>query len=397
MQNFVFCSPTTFVFGKDTENETGDFVRKFGGTKVMIHYGGGSVVRSGLLDRVKASLDEAGIACCELGGAQPNPRSGLVYEGIEMARRENVDFIIGLGGGSAIDSAKAIAVGVPYDGDFWDFYDDKAEPENTLPIATVVTIPAAGSEGSNSSVITHEEGMLKRGLGHESIRPVFSIMNPELTFTLPPYQTACGCADIMAHILERYLTNTRDVEMTDRLCESVLKTLIEDVPVVLQEPEHYGARANIFWAGMIAHNNSCGVGREQDWSSHQIEHELSALYDVAHGAGLAVIFPAFMKYTLKHDVQRYAQLAVRVWNCEMDFQNPEKTAREGIARFEAFLKSIGMPVTLEELGAREEDIPAMAAKTKMGPNDILGSFMPLSRKDVEAIYRLSMQSNASSR
>ena len=390
MENFVFCSPTTFVFGRDVEKETGKYVRKFGGTKVMLHYGGGSVIRSGLMDRVRNSLKDAEIDFCELGGAKPNPRSGLVYEGIEMARKEKVDFIIGVGGGSAIDSAKAIAVGVRYDGDFWDFYAGKSKPADTLPIATVVTIPAAGSEGSDSSVITQEDGMLKRGLSHDSIRPVFSIMNPELTFTLPPYQTACGCADMMAHILERYLTNTQDVELTDRLCESVLQTLVRDIPIVLQEPENYGARANIFWAGMVAHNNSCGVGREQDWSSHAIEHELSALYDVAHGAGLAVVFPAFMKYTLKQDVMRYAQLAVRVWNCEMDYRNPEKTALEGIARFETFLQSIGMPITFDQLGAKESDIPAMAAKVGLADDEKLGSFMPLSTSDIEAIYRLAL-------
>ncbi len=391
MINFEFCSPTTFVFGKGTETQTGEYVRRFGGTKVLIHYGGGSVVRSGLLDRVKASLDQAGIGHCELGGVQPNPRSGLVYEGIELARRENVDFLLGLGGGSAIDSAKAIAMGVRDEGDFWDFYAGLRQPEKTLPIATVVTIPAAGSEGSNSSVITLEDGMLKRGFGHPSIRPVFSIMNPELTYTLPPYQTACGCADMMAHVFERYLTNTPDVELTDYLCESVLKTLIRDIPIVLREPENYGARANIFWAGMVAHNDSCGVGREQDWSSHNIEHELSAQYDVAHGAGLAVVFPAFMKYTLKHDVNRYAQLAVRVWNCEMDYQNPEKTAREGIDRLVSFFRSIGLPTTFEELGAKKEDIPMMAAKVGLAEGETLGSFVPLTTANIEKILHLTMK------
>lgn len=390
MLNFEFCSPTTFVFGRDVEDQTGEYVKKFGGHKVMLHYGGGSVVRSGLLDRVKASLEKNGIAYCELGGVRPNPRSGLVYQGIDMAREENVDFMIGVGGGSAIDSAKAIAMGVRYDGDFWDFYAGKAKPQDTLPIATVVTIPAAGSEGSDSSVITHEDGMLKRGFGDESIRPIFSVMNPERTFTLPPYQTACGCVDIMAHILERYLSNTQDVELTDYLCEAVLKTVIRDVPIVLRQPEHYGARANIFWAGMVAHNNSCGVGREQDWSSHNIEHELSAAYDVAHGAGLAVVFPAFMKYTLKHDVSRYAQLAVRVWNCEMDHQDPERTAREGIARMEAFFESIGMPTRFEDIeGSNKDDLKMLAAKVGLEGEERMGSFVPLSTEDIEAILKLT--------
>lgn len=393
MENFEFWSPTCFVFGKASEKETGAYVKRFNGRKVLLHYGGGSVIRSGLLDRVKASLTSAGIEFVDLGGVRPNPRSGLVYEGIELCRREKVDFILAVGGGSAIDSAKAIAMGVPYDGDFWDFYAKKTDPVKALPVATVLTIPAAGSEGSEGSVITLEDGMLKRGINQQITRPVFSIMNPELTYTLPPYQTACGCADMMAHVFERYLTNTTDVDFTDRLCESVLQSLIRNIPIVMAEPENYGARANVMWAGTIAHTNICGVGREQDWSSHDIEHELSALYDVAHGAGLAVVFPAFMKYTLHQDVMRYAQLAVRVWNCEMDYQNPEKTAREGIACLEQFWESIGLPVTFEALGAREADIPLMAAKVGLTGDRRLGQFQPLNTRDIEEVLRLSMKSN----
>jgi alcohol dehydrogenase YqhD (iron-dependent ADH family) len=394
MNNFVFCSPTTFVFGRDAEYQTGDYARKFGCQKVLIHYGGGSVVRSGLLDRVKTSLDKAGIAWTELGGVQPNPRDSLVYEGIALGRRENVDLILAVGGGSAIDSAKAIAAGIPYSGDFWDFFVGKAEVARAVPVATVLTIPAAGSEGSPSSVITREDGLLKRGLTAQSLRPLFSILNPELTFTLPPYQTACGSADIMAHVFERYLTNTQDVEFSDRLCESVLQTIVQDVPRVLAKPDDYGSRANIMWAGMVAHNDIVGVDRQQDWSSHDIEHELSALYDVAHGAGLAVVFPAFMRYTLKHDVMRYAQLAVRVWGCEMDYQHPERTAGQGIDRLIAFYRSIGLPTSFEELGAKPEDIPLMAAKINLVNGRRLGSFSPLTTADVEAIYRLTMVQNS---
>ncbi len=390
MNNFVFCSPTTFVFGRDAEHKTGDYARQFGLKKAMIHYGGGSVVRSGLLDRVKASLDQAGVAWIELGGVQPNPRDSLVYTGIELGRKENVDLILAVGGGSAIDSAKAIAAGIPYAGDFWDFYVGKAQVASSVPVATVLTIPAAGSEGSPSSVITRENGLLKRGLTAQSLRPLFSILNPELTFTLPPYQTACGSADIMSHVFERYLTNTKDVEFSDRLCESVLQTMIQDVPRVLAKPDDYGARSNIMWAGMIAHNDIVGVDREQDWSSHDIEHELSALYDVTHGAGLAVVFPAFMRYTMKHDVMRFAQLAVRVWGCEMDYQNPERTALQGIDRLVAFYRSIGLPTTFEELGAKAEDIPLMASKLNLVAGRRLGSFNPLTTADVEAIYRLTM-------
>lgn len=390
MNNFTFYSPTYFVFGKNTEQESGPCVKRFGGTKVLIHYGGGSVVRSGLLDRVKASLNKENIQYVELGGVQPNPRSGLVYQGIELCRKEGVDFILAVGGGSAIDSAKAIAAGVKYDGDFWDFYSGKAWIQDALPVGTVLTIAAAGSEGSGDTVITLEEGMLKRGAGSDKLRPVFSILNPELTQTLPAFQTAAGATDIMAHVFERYFTNTKEVEVTDRLCEAVLLTMIKEVPRAIENPNNYEARANIMWAGMVAHNNLVGVGREQDWASHGIEHELSALYDVAHGAGLAVIFPAWMTYVMKHDVNRFAQLAVRVWGVPMNEQNPEETAREGIERFKKFLTSIGMPINFKELGAKEEDIPYMVEKLGLGENGTIGSFVKLTAKDVEQIYRLAL-------
>lgn len=388
MNNFTFYSPTYFVFGKDTENETGHYVKRFGGKKLLIHYGGGSVIRSGLLDRVKKSLDGEGIEYIELGGVKPNPRSGLVYEGIELCRKEKVDFILAVGGGSAIDSAKAIAAGAVYDGDFWDFFEGKPVTE-ALPVATILTIAAAGSEGSPDTVITHEKGMYKRGASGEAIRPIFSILNPELTMSLPAYQTACGATDIMAHVFERYFTNTKDVEITDRMCEAVLLTMIKEVPKVIQDPNDYEARANIMWAGMVAHNNICGVGREQDWCSHIIEHELSALYDCAHGAGLAVVFPAWMQFVMNHDVMRFAQLAVRVWGCEMDYSNPENTAMEGIRRLKQFSTSIGMPINFKELGAKEEDIKALAAKLQLGDGTI-GGFVKLSTKDVEDIYRLAL-------
>ncbi len=357
MLNFNFCSPTEFVFGKGRENETGHYVKKYGGSKVLLHYGGGSAVRSGLLDRVKTSLTENGIAFVELGGVKPNPRDTLVYEGIELCRREQVDFILAVGGGSSIDSSKAIAMGVPYEGDFWDFYVTGKQIERAIPVGTVLTIAAAGSEGSGDSVITKEADGLKRGAGSDLIRPRFSVLNPELTCTLPAYQTACGATDIMAHVFERYFTNTTEVEITDRLCEAVLMTMIKETPRVIADPDNYDARANIMWAGMVAHNNIVGVGREQDWNSHGIEHELSALYDCAHGAGLAVIMPAWMEYVCKHDVMRFAQVAVRVWGCKMNFADPETTAREGSLRFRSFLRSIGMPINFEELGAKEADIP----------------------------------------
>lgn len=391
MQNFNFYSPTYFVFGKEQENNVGNYVSKFGGSKVLIHYGAGSVVRSGLLDRIKSSLDSEGIAYIELGGVKPNPRDTLVYEGIDLSRKENIDFILAVGGGSVIDSAKAMGLGVKYNGDFWDFYSQNKPVEDALKIGTVLTIPAAGSEGSSGSVITKEDGKLKWDAMGDVLRPSFSIMNPELTMTLPSYQTACGITDIMAHVLERYFTNTTDVEITDRLCEAVLLTMVKEGPKAIANPNDYGARSNIMWSGMIAHNNTVGVGRQQDWSSHMMEHELSALYDVAHGAGLAVIFPAWMKYVMKHDINRFAQLAVRVWNVSMDFANPEATAREGINRFENFLSSIGMPINFEQLGAKEEDIPEMVKRLGLGDQGTLGSFVKLTRKDVENIYRIASQ------
>lgn len=392
MDNFSFYAPTYFAFGKDAESQAGALVKRFGGTKVLLHYGGGSVVRSGLLDRVKASLDAEGIAYVELGGVRPNPRSGLVYEGIELCKREQVDFILALGGGSAIDSSKAIAAGAVYDGDFWDFYEGKPV-EAALPIGTVLTIAAAGSEGSPDSVITKEPDMIKRGASGEAYRPRFSILNPALTQTLPPYQTACGITDIIAHLYERYLTNTKEVEVTDRMIEALILAMVHEGPRVIEDPDNYEARANIMWAGMMAHNNSCGVGRSQDWNSHNIEHELSALYDCAHGAGLAVVMPAVFTYVLDHDVVRFAKIAVRVWGCQMDFEHPERTAKAGIEALRRFLISIGMPRNFAELGAREADIEQLAHTCCYGSEDADGKlygFVELNQKDVEAIYRLML-------
>ena len=364
MNNFIFYSPTYFVFGKDTEAKTGEMIERFGGTKVLIHYGGGSVERSGLLSRVKTSLDEKNIPYVTLGGVKPNPRSGLVYEGIELCRREKVDFVLAVGGGSVIDSSKAIAAGTVYDGDFWDFYSGKLI-EKALPVGTVLTIAAAGSEGSPDTVITQ---------------------------TLPPYQTAAGITDIMAHLYERYLTNTKEVEVTDRLIEALLLTMKHEGPRVIADPDNYEARANIMWAGMMAHNNSCGVGRSQDWNSHNIEHELSALYDCAHGAGLAVTLPAVFTYVMKHDVMRFAQVAVRVWGCQMDFENPENTAKEGIEALRNFFIKIGMPRNFAELGAKEEDIPKLVDVLCNGDgrDGSISGFVTLDEKDCTEIYRLML-------
>lgn len=390
MENFTFYSPTKFVFGKDTENQAGAMVKEFGGSKVLLHFGGKSAEKSGLLGRVRQSLTAAGVEYVELGGVHPNPLSDLVYTGIDLCRKNGVDFILAVGGGSVIDSAKAIAMGACYDGDFWDFYSYKVQAKKALPVGTVLTIAAAGSEGSGDSVITKVEGMVKRGYGNECIRPRFSILNPALTQTLPAYQTACGATDIMAHVCERYFTNTKNVETTDRLCEAVLLAMINETPKVIADPNNYEARANIMWAGMVAHNNIVGVGRDQDWNSHSIEHELSGMYDCAHGAGLAVIMPAWMKFVMKHDVMRFAQFATRVWNCKMDFSDPEKTAREGIAAFRNFLTSIGMPAKLSEVGGKEEDIPQLAKNFGLPEGGTTGGFVHLTTKDIEEIYRLAL-------
>ena len=387
MENFTFYSPTYFVFGKDEENKAGELVKKFGGSRVLVVYGGGSVVRSGLLDRVSKSLESEGIVSFQLGGVKPNPRSGLVYEGIDLCRKENVDFVLAVGGGSVIDTSKAIAAGTVYDGDFWDFYSGKRITE-ALPVGTILTIAAAGSEGSGDSVITKEEGMYKRGASGDAIRPKFSILNPALTQTLPPYQTACGITDIMAHLMERYMTNSKDVQTTDRMIEGLLLAMIEEGPKAVDNPDDYEARANIMWAGMMAHNNSCGVGRSQDWISHDVEHELSALYDCAHGAGLAVTFPAYLSLAYKHDVARVAQFARRVWGCPEEIDD-EEAALMGIESLREFFKRIGMPSTIGELGGSEADIDKLAntACFGNGRDGKLRGFVELDEEQIKAVYR----------
>ena len=390
MNNFTFYSPTLFAFGDGEEKRTGALVRQFGGTRVLLVTGGGSVRRNGAYDAVTASLREAGLPFAELSGVQPNPRSGKVYEGIDLCRREGLDFVLAVGGGSVMDTAKAIAVGVPYDGDFWDFFTVRT-PETSLPVGVVVTLAATGSEGSDSTVITKEPGNFKwANLKADLYRPRFAVMDPQLTCSLPAYQTACGAVDMLAHVMERYFTNTLDVALTDRLCEAVMRTVLDAAPRALAHPDDYPARADLMWAGMLAHNNSCGVGREQDWASHQIEHELSAFYDCAHGAGLAVVLPAWLEFVLPHDPARLAQFAVRVFSCEMDFACPENTARAGIARLRAFFRSLGMPATLEELGARPEDIPAMAVHRAEKPRAYpFGNFVKIQPADMEAILHLA--------
>lgn len=389
MENFTFYSPTYFQFGRDTENMTGQLVKKFGGTKVMIHYGGGSVIRSGLLDRVKASLEAENIPYVVLGGAQPNPRAELVREGIEIARKEGVDFLLPVGGGSTIDSAKGIALGAVYDGDFWDFYDGTCPiVTKALPVGVVLTIAATGSEASTDSVVTSEDN-LKRCAEGDILRPVFAVMNPELTMTLPEYQTASGITDIMAHCMERYFTKTKEVEITDRLLEAIMITMVKESRRLIADPKNYEARANVMWAGTIAHNNLTGVGRAQDWGTHHLENQLSTFYKCSHGAGLGILFPSWMRYAYKNDVLRFAQFANRVFGVQMNFENPEETVLTGIEKYEEWIKSMHLPTTITEIGGKEEDIPAMVDDMFNGaPNH--GNFVKLTREIAAEIYKMAL-------
>lgn len=388
MENFTFLNPTKIIFGRDTEETVGSETARFS-RKILLHYGGGSIKASGLYDRVCASLKAAGVEWVELGGVKPNPRLSLVQEGVRLCKEHKLGFILAVGGGSAIDSAKAIAMGAVIDGDVWDFYIGKGEPQAALPIGTVLTIPAAGSESSNGTVITNEDGWLKRAVGAPFLYPQFSILNPLLCRTLPPFQVACGAADIMSHLMERYFTNVSNVSFTDRLIEATMKTVIAQAPKVLANPDDYDAWSELMWAGTIAHNNLLDTGRIGDWASHDIEHEVSGIYDVAHGAGLAVVFPAWMKYVLSHDVDRFVQWAVRVWNVELNVFDKEATARAGIARLEAFFHEIGLGTTLGSLGIKDDRIDEMAKKGSNDDSRKLGNFVKLGSKDIAAILRIA--------
>ena len=391
MTDFNYWSPTYFAFGRGKESQTGELVRRFGGRKALLHFGGGSAVGSGLLDRIKASLAGAGVEYVELGGVKPNPRSSLIEEGVRLAIAEGVDFLLAVGGGSVIDSAKGIAIGAANGGVWRKYYvgrEVKVRPviPAALPVGVVLTIAAAGSEGSTNSVVNLEPENLKRGAGGDILRPKFAVMNPELTMSLPPYQTACGITDMFAHLCERYFSPTRDVALTDNLCEAVMKTVVEEGLKVMANPDDYQARANIMWAGTLAHNDICGAGRVQDWASHGIEHELSALYDCAHGAGLAVVMPAWMSFVHDADDARFARFARNVFGVGVD-ESDADAALAGIAAFRAWLKSLGMPLTFAELGAREEDIPLLVKTLNLCGNT-LGAFKPLTESDVTAIFRL---------
>jgi hypothetical protein len=386
MLNFTYDNTTKMIFGKDTELQAAKEAKLYG-KKVLIHYGGGSIKKNGLYEKLIKCFKDEDLEVFELAGVQPNPRLSLVREGIKICRENNIDFILAVGGGSVIDSSKAIGIGTMYDGDVWDFYGGSAKAEKSIPVGVVLTIPAAGSESSTGSVINNENGKYKRPASNPVPRPKFSILNPEITYSLPEYQTACGAADIMSHVMERYFTNDKDVDFTDRLCEATLKTIIKNAPIVLKQPDNYAARAEIMWAGSVAHNGLLNTGRTGDWGSHNIEHELSAMYDIAHGAGLTIITPAWMTYVYKHDMNRFVQFASRVWDIEIDTYNPERTALEGIERTKSFFKSLALPTSLKEGNIPLDKLEEMAEKaTEIKP---IGNFVKLAKDDVVNILKLA--------
>ena len=392
MRDFVYYAPTEVVFGKESEEQVAGLVKKYGGHKVLVHYGGRSAKKSGLLDKIFALLRQGGVDFVELGGVVPNPRLSLVQKGIDLCRKEKVDFILAIGGGSVIDSSKAIACGVPFDGNVWDIYMGKAEPASYLPVASVLTIPAAGSEMSDASVITNEDGDVKVGYSNPMSRPKFAIMNPVRTFTLPPYQTAAGVTDMMMHTMERYFSPEDDMDLTDALAEAVLRSMKENVYKVLADPEDYRARAQIMWGGSVAHNDLTGCGMTGDWATHQLEHELSGMFDVTHGAGLAAIWPSWARYVLKVNVSRFVRFAVNVMDVPNDFTDPEGTALRGIEAMERFYHSIGMPINIHELIGRDitdDEIKEMVRKCSRDGTLPQGTFKVLYPEDMEAIYKMA--------
>ena len=384
MENFSFYRPTRIIFGRGSEDKVGKETKKYG-KKILLHYGQGSIKRTGLYDKVMRSLKKENIEVVELGGVKPNPRLSLVREGIDICKKQNIDFILIVGGGSAIDSGKAIAAGAKYDGDVWDFYTGDKVVEEALPLGVILTIPAAGSEVSPDSVITDENGWYKRFTSGEPLISKFSILNPEITFTLSAKQTVIGASDILAHIYERYFTQVKNTELTDRLAEATMKTVINNTRLVLKDLKDYNARAEIMWSGSIAHNDLLVTGKTGDWASHMIEHELSGIYDIPHGEGLAVIFPAWMKYVYKDNVLKFVQFARRVWDVDTGLDDLEGTALEGISRVEAFYKEIGLPANLGEIGIGEDRFEEMAAKCVESGS--IGQFRKLNKDDIVEIYR----------
>ncbi len=393
IKDFNFYSPTQVVFGKSAEEQLAALVRRYGGTRVLVHYGGGSARRSGLLDKVFGLLSDAGIGYVELGGVVPNPLLSLVKDGIALCRKEKIDFILAVGGGSVIDSAKAIAYGVPYDGDPWDFWDGKAVPQSSLPVGTILTIPAAGSEMSDSCVVTRDEDQNKRGFNNDLCRCKFAIMNPERTYTLPPYQTAAGATDIMMHTMERYFSRYEGMTLTDSIAEALLRTVKDSVFEVLKNPTDYRHRAQIMWAGSLSHNNLTECGLEKDFATHRLEHELSALFGVTHGAGLAAMWGSWARFVMPKHVSRFVQYAINVMGVTNDLTDPEGTALRGIEATERFFHAIGMPTSIHELLGRkvtDDEIALMVRKCSRGGTITLGSIEKIGPKEMETIYRMAL-------
>ena len=390
MKDFSFYAPTRVVFGRESEEKLPQLIQQYGGGKVLVHYGGGSARRSGLLDKVEKMLSEAGIAYVELGGVVPNPLLSKVREGIELCRKEHVNFILAVGGGSVIDSSKAIGYGVGYPGDVWDFWDGKAVPQSCLPIGVVLTIPAAGSEMSSSAVITNDEGMLKRGVNSDLCRCKFAIMNPERTYTLPPYQTAAGATDIMMHTMERYFSKYEDAMLTDAIAEALLKTVMTAAKEVMVVPDDYKHRAAIMWASSLSHNDLTECGTEKDFACHKLEHELSGMFGVTHGAGLAAIWGSWARYVMDKHLTRFVKFAVNVMGVMQDFTDPRATALRGIEAMEQFFKSIGMPICIEDLLNRqmtEDEIDELVDKCSRDGKMNIGAMEVLTPKDMKAIYK----------
>ena len=389
MENFQYYTPTKIIFGRGAEEQTGQLAAEQGCKKVLVHYGGGSVVRSGLLERIYRSLDAVGISYVSLGGVVPNPRLSLVYEGIRLARKEQVDFILAVGGGSVIDSAKAIGYGVANEGDVWDFYEKRRTAKACLPIGVVLTIAAAGSEMSDSSVITKEEGWLKRGYSSNYARARFAVMNPELTMTLPKYQTASGCVDIMMHTMERYFNHSEKMEMTDGISEHLLRTVMKNAKILMNEPDNYQARAEVMWAGSLSHNGltGCGTGGG-DWASHQLEHELGGMFDVAHGAGLAAVWGSWARYVMDAAPERFAKFAVNVMGVEPEAEKL-KTAQKGIEAMEDFYRALDMPVCIGDMGIEltEEQMRELAEKCSHFGKRTIGCIKKLDQEDMYQIYK----------
>lgn len=386
MRQFTYMNKTEIIFGKDTEKKVGEKIKGIG-SKVLIHYGGGSVVKSGLLQRIQNALEAANIPYVTLGGVQPNPRVSLVREGIKLCRAEKVDFILAVGGGSVIDSAKAIGIGMHTDGDVWDYFLGKQRVSDMIPLGVVLTIPAAGSESSTGSVITNDDGGYKRAVDNRCMRPTFAILNPELTYTLPAYQTACGIVDMFAHVLERYFTNEPEVGFTDHLCEGVMKSIIEEGQKVMATPQDYNVRANIMWAGVIAHNGLLGTGRIEDWASHLIEHEMSGLYDLTHGAGLAIVFPAWMQYVYQQDVDRFVRFAENVFGIVNTGASKDAMALQGIDAMKSFFESLNMPTSFDMAKLPKDQLEKMAEKAT--ENGSIGSFVKLDKEDVQRILEIA--------